>query len=213
MKETQDPNRTKQTNGLIVNKSSQSPSISTVLTKPQSNSKAVKTIFIKSDKDFKPKIIVSSSENPQSKNEEKVFLRDNNNNITPKSQVLKVYTVNNNTTNDNSNVDISKRKATFPIINSNKKPSFSNIATNFIDESLTSLDWLIDLDITTLTNYPLQSSSSSRMLCKPAYSYPEMIFMAMQDSPHNQITVSGIYSWIKNKFPYFRNKDKNSWQV
>ncbi|ESN91085.1 hypothetical protein HELRODRAFT_146963, partial [Helobdella robusta] len=47
---------------------------------------------------------------------------------------------------------------------------------------------------------------------KPTYSYPELIFMAMQEAPQNQITVSGIYAWIQDKFSYFKNRPSKSWQ-
>ena len=139
-----------------------------------------------------------------------------------------------------------------------QRPNTLSAATTcFIDESLTSLDWLIELDINQLTtvpqtnqnrgcrgaeckallsmggtcccddancNLPATDRRSSEWATndvrhysglpkKPDYSYPELIFMAMQDAPNNQITVAGIYSWIKEKFPFYLNHSTKTWQV
>jgi len=47
---------------------------------------------------------------------------------------------------------------------------------------------------------------------KPSHSYATLICMAMNDSPDQRVTLSNIYSWILDNFPYFRTADP-SWQV
>ncbi|XP_065163895.1 forkhead box protein D5-A-like [Atheta coriaria] len=56
-----------------------------------------------------------------------------------------------------------------------------------------------------------QPSSSNSNLTKPPYSYVALIAMAIQASPNKRATLSEIYSFITNKFPYFE-RNKKGWQ-
>lgn len=47
---------------------------------------------------------------------------------------------------------------------------------------------------------------------KPTYSYAQLIVQAICSQKDKQLTLSGIYSYITKKFPYYRSGDKG-WQV
>jgi len=47
---------------------------------------------------------------------------------------------------------------------------------------------------------------------KPAYSYSSLIYLAIGSSAERKMTLSEIYSWICDKFPYYRTAD-SGWKV
>ncbi|RKP21427.1 fork head transcription factor, partial [Rozella allomycis CSF55] len=46
---------------------------------------------------------------------------------------------------------------------------------------------------------------------KPPYSYATLISKALQSAEKNRLTLNGIYEWIKESFPYYRNAEA-AWQ-
>ena len=47
---------------------------------------------------------------------------------------------------------------------------------------------------------------------KPPYSYANLIAFAINSTPKNKMTLSEIYQWISESFPFY-NESSNGWKV
>ena len=48
---------------------------------------------------------------------------------------------------------------------------------------------------------------------KPPLSYASLIALAICSTPQRMMTLSGIYRWIENTFPFYRTPEAKAWKV
>ena len=100
-----------------------------------------------------------------------------------------------------------------------------------LESSLTAIDWLSRLSVGAANLTGDKSTvlgqdgggdgdmdsegedySGSCRDSKPAYSYANLITLAINSSPEKRMTLSEIYQWICDKYPYYRDAG-NGWKV
>ena len=100
-----------------------------------------------------------------------------------------------------------------------------------LESSLTAIDWLSRLSVGAVNSVGNRDNSESGQdggdgdmdsdgedcggpghESKPAYSYANLITFAIKSSPEKRMTLSEIYQWICDKYPYYRDAG-NGWKV
>lgn len=112
-------------------------------------------------------------------------------------------------------------------------PRTSNMAE--LESSLTAIDWLTGLKVgvpgdrswadpgrkvldtnsecgSDAATAEQSTEGASGGLKKPAYSYSSLIYLAIGSSAEKRMTLSEIYGWICNRFPYYKTADPG-WKV
>ncbi|CAL8290282.1 unnamed protein product [Merluccius merluccius] len=105
--------------------------------------------------------------------------------------------------------------------------------TSDLDSSLTSIDWLPQLGISSLRSGrdrgaerdkkrdrgrergdllpPVPSPSPCNSKAKPPHSYATLIAMAIASAPERKLSLNDIYTWISDTFPYY-NRAGRGWK-
>lgn len=110
-----------------------------------------------------------------------------------------------------------------------------------LNSSLTAMDWLPQLSVggaltsgnpTNMSQAQQQSLKTTQRVpfgqfdvtakydgtaerfgkSKPPYSYANLIAFSINSTPKNKMTLSEIYQWISETFPYY-NETSNGWKV
>jgi len=89
--------------------------------------------------------------------------------------------------------------------NSQYQSYYSNQAAAYYQQQQSTVAGATDT-----TDPNLSAASSTRRNAKPPYSYISLITMAIQQSGQKMMTLSEIYQWIMDLFPYYRQNQRHS---
>ena len=94
---------------------------------------------------------------------------------------------------------------------------FSIDASSSLDDSLTNIQWLCNLDSHPLLETdPRPNAPTGSMPMnpypKPPFSYATLILFAINSTFEKRMTLQDIYKWIEDNFPYYKHC-KKAWKV
>ncbi|CRL01554.1 CLUMA_CG014404, isoform A [Clunio marinus] len=120
------------------------------------------------------------------------------------------YHQNNNNNNNNSNIN-NNSISNMSVTNSS---SSNNVVLKIEEVSNENSNLMIEDRQNTATSSSTASTSTTSERngnSKPPYSYVALIAMAIANAPNKRATLSEIYNYITQRFPYFE-KNKKGWQ-
>eukprot|EP01135_Chromosphaera_perkinsii_P007594 Nk52_evm50s914 gene=Nk52_evmTU50s914 len=91
---------------------------------------------------------------------------------------------------------------------SSSESSISTIVDVESDSSTENSDLKDEHVLCTFSGKPIEFGDPKE---KPMYSYAALIALAINNSEHKRLTLTGIYQWILEKFPYYQNNE-TSWK-
>ena len=95
---------------------------------------------------------------------------------------------------------------------------FSIDGNTSLDDSLTNIQWLCNLDSHPLLetdprqNVPTEPATPMNPYPKPPFSYATLILFAINSTFEKRMTLQDIYKWIEDNFPYYKHC-KKAWKV
>jgi hypothetical protein len=95
--------------------------------------------------------------------------------------------------------------------NPKRKTGHPNYAQNCFSFSSTAKPAAVGRASTNINGVPSVVGDDGKIYQKPPYSYAALISQALRECEGAKLTLSGIYDWIKERFPYYRTAEA-AWQ-
>jgi hypothetical protein len=96
-------------------------------------------------------------------------------------------------------------------LGSKRKTGHPNYAQNCFSFSSNAKPTVVGRTATNINGVPSVVGDDGKIYQKPSYSYAALISQALRECDGAKLTLSGIYDWIKDRFPYYRTAEA-AWQ-
>ncbi|PJF19126.1 hypothetical protein PSACC_01044 [Paramicrosporidium saccamoebae] len=96
-------------------------------------------------------------------------------------------------------------------LSTKRKTGHPNYAQNCFSFSSNAKPTVVGRAATNINGVPSVVGDDGKIYQKPSYSYAALISQALRECDGAKLTLSGIYDWIKDRFPYYRTAEA-AWQ-